>query len=242
MNMKNLQTLVISLTRSIDRRELATQSLSEKGHPWKFVDAIDGKKLVFPLKSYPQNKVQRLLGYQLSSNEIACYLSHRLTWEACVKSNQITLVFEDDFKLLNSFDDVIENLLGDNSKWELVRLQTLGSSTFKVVQEFPNFQLVDNHHDPVGATAYVLKPSAAAKLLLHSEYIYEPVDHFLEHTEKHGIQMLAAYPYPVTITGADSTIVDRNDERKPIKGLRKRLRSIHRAINRITSSDPWFPK
>ena len=103
------------------------------------------------------------------------------------------------------------------------------------------FYLVKNTGDAVGATAYLLKPQVAKALLDAAENIYEPVDHFLEHHQKHGLEFLAIRPYPVGITKAKSTIDDR-DERAPIKGLRKRMRSIARIFDRIFSSKPWFPR
>jgi len=71
--------------------------------------------------------------------------------------------------------------------------------------------------------------------------IFEPVDHFLEHQKKHDLEFLAIRPYPVDITRVKSTIDDRS-ERAPVTGLRKRLRSIARAVDRIVSKKPWFPR
>jgi len=87
----------------------------------------------------------------------------------------------------------------------------------------------------------LLKPKIAQSLINSSSEIYEPVDHFLEHYEKHGLQFLAVRPYPVDISRAKSTIDDRS-EREPIKGIHKKLRSIARALDRVLSSSPWFPK
>jgi glycosyl transferase family 25 len=102
-------------------------------------------------------------------------------------------------------------------------------------------RLVKNIGDAVGATAYLLKPEIARTLIHESSDIYEPVDHFLEHPKKHDLEFLAVRPYPVDITRAKSTIDDR-DERAPVQGLRKRLRSVARALDRVFSKRPWFPR
>jgi len=44
-----LQTIVISMLRSPDRRERARQELAKTNLQWRFLDAIDGKLLQFPI-------------------------------------------------------------------------------------------------------------------------------------------------------------------------------------------------
>ena len=112
---------------------------------------------------------------------------------------------------------------------------------YKTLVEKSGVAFVRNEGDAVGATAYLLKPVIARQLIQDSVDIYEPVDHFLEHHQKHGLEFLAIRPYPVDITRAKSTIADRS-ERSPVKGLHKRWRSVARALDRVLSKDPWFPK
>jgi len=112
---------------------------------------------------------------------------------------------------------------------------------YKALASINDVHLVKNIGDAVGATAYLLKPEIAKTLIRESGDIYEPADHFLEHHQKHGLEFLAIRPYPVDITKAKSTIDDRQ-ERAPVQGLRKRFRSVARALDRLLSKDPWFPK
>jgi len=125
--------------------------------------------------------------------------------------------------------------------WNFVRLQALYEVPFREVAKLGEFSLAQNLGDAVGATAYLLKPAIAKLLIEESLEIYEPVDHFLEHHQKHGLEFLAIRPYPVDISRVKSTIDDRS-EREPIKGLRKRLRSVARALDRFFSLHPWFPR
>jgi glycosyl transferase, family 25 len=159
-----------------------------------------------------------------------------------LESNQATLIFEDDFILLPHFEKTLELLLSEFHDWQLIRLQSLANSSHVTIKMIGDISIVKNLNDPVGATAYILKPAAAKILLEHAKDIYEPLDHFLEHRKKHGVEMLAVKPYPVDISKAESTISDRPDVRKPIKGLRKKIRSLNRALDRIVSPSPWFPK
>lgn len=240
--MFNLQTIVISLLRSPQRREKAQAELAKTTLDWSFLDAVDGSKLQSPPPEYRVRKVKRLLGFEMTPNEIGCFLSHKQAWHACVKANQPTLIFEDDFILQPHFEKALELLLTEFHDWQLIRLQGLAATQHDIVKTMGEMSIVKNHEDPLGATAYIVKPAAARVLIEHARDIYEPLDHFLEHEKKHGIEMLALKPYPVDISRVQSTISDRPDDRKPIKGLRKKLRSLSRALDRIISPSPWFPR
>lgn len=236
-----VQILVISLKKSLDRRKQVEQEMQKISLHWAFLSAIDGSALDVPPAEYKPNKVKILQGYALTPNEIGCYLSHKEGWKRCVEKNVPTLILEDDFVLSSDFEATLSVLLNEVTEWSFVRLQGLYEVPFKRVLEQSGCTLVKNQGDAVGATAYLLKPQVAAQLIQHSVDIYEPVDHFLEHYQKHGIEFLAIRPYPVDITRAKSTIADRS-ERMPIKGLQKYIRSIARALDRAFGKQPWFPK
>ncbi len=160
----------------------------------------------------------------------------------CVANNRPMLIFEDDFILPPHFEDTLQLLLTEFHDWELIRLQALAKTSHDIVKTLRDIAIVKNHEDPLGATAYMVKPEAAQILIKHAKDIYEPLDHFLEHEEKHGVEMLAVKPYPVDISKAQSTISDRPHDRRPIKGIRKIIRSLNRMLDRVFTKDPWFPK
>lgn len=236
-----IQILVISLARSLDRRVKVQQEMEKISIPWEFLDAVDGSSLKQPPVEYKAQKVKRLQGYFLTPNEIGCYLSHKEAWRRCVKENILTLVLEDDFILSPEFESTLAALLSALSAWSFVRLQGLYEVPSQPIEVLNNIQLVRNIGDAVGATAYLLKPEVAQTLIGASSDIYEPVDHFLEHYQKHGLEFLAVRPYPVDITRVKSTIDDR-PERTPVKGYTKLVRSISRILDRCFSATPWFPK
>ena len=115
--MLNIQILVISLERAQSRRKKVILELGKTGLHWQFLDAVDGAQLIMPISCYPDKKVKRLLGFPLTSSELGCFLSHRAAWEHCVRTNQITLVFEDDFVLSPDFEKELNLLLGYVSDW-----------------------------------------------------------------------------------------------------------------------------
>ena len=76
----NLQVFVISMQHSHERRSRAKAELAKTRLKWQFLDAIDGKKLVFPIPEYPIKKVKQMLGFELMPGEIGAFLSHKKAW------------------------------------------------------------------------------------------------------------------------------------------------------------------
>ena len=239
--MSDIQVLVISLVGSHARQEKVSSELGKTRLQWQFLDAVRGSALVQPPKEYKAQKVKDLLGFELTPNELGCFLSHKKAWQECVNKNVPTLIFEDDFYLLPHFEASIDFLLNQCTDSDAIRLQGLSDVQQESILENGSIKLVKNIGDAVGATAYLIRPTAASKLIAASDDIYEPLDHFLEHYQKHHVEFLAISPYPVDITRVQSTIADR-PERLPIQGWAKLKRSVLRAMDRKFSKNPWFPK
>lgn len=236
-----IQVFVISLQRSVERRNRVREQLNKTNIQWNFLDAVDGYALPEMPSSYQKSKVKRLQGYELTPGEVGCFLSHIHAWELCVLNNTITLVFEDDFLVGENLEAVIEDLLAIADQWNLVRLSGIYETKHEILNQRSGYSLVKNLGEPCGTAAYMIQPAAAKVLLDNAADIYEPVDHYLEHYTKHGLTCLAAKPYPIGLAHTKSTITDRPG-RKPVKGLSKTLRSVFRFIDRHASSSPWFPK
>jgi glycosyl transferase family 25 len=236
-----IQVLVISLERSIERRKRVEEQLGKTSIQWSFLNAVDGYALAKMPSSYQKTKVKRLQGYELTPGEIGCYLSHIQAWERCVSEQKITLVFEDDFLISPRFEAVLNDLLSIGQEWDLVRLSGIYETEDHLLASRDSFNLVENLGEPCGTASYILRPAAAKILLKNSADIYEPVDHYLEHFNKHSLRCLAAKPYPVELAHTKSTITDRLG-RLPVKGKQKLKRSIHRFLDRLINRSPWFPK
>jgi glycosyl transferase family 25 len=240
--MMAIQALVISLPGSSDRQEKARLELAKTNLRWRFLDAIRGSALPTLPAEYQPKKVKRLLGFELTSSELGCFLSHKKAWQACVDDNIPSIIFEDDFRLLPHFEKTINYLINDYTDWGAVRLQGLSLVHHNEIHSFDdNISLVRNKGDAVGATAYILKPAQAKVLIEAAKDVFEPLDHFLEHHQVHRLEFFAVKPYPVDISGDQTTIADR-PARYPIKGIAKLVRSIARIWDRSFSQRPWFPK
>ncbi|WP_114637326.1 glycosyltransferase family 25 protein [Polynucleobacter necessarius] len=239
--MSDIQVVVISLAGSDARQEKVRAELDKTKFQWHFLDAVRGSALTSTPVEYKPEKVKSLLGFELTPNELGCFLSHKKAWQECVNKNVSTIIFEDDFCLLPHFEDAVHFLMNESPGWDAVRLQGLNNVPQMEIQSNGGFALVRNIGDAVGATAYLLKPGAAKILIEASEDIYEPLDHFLEHRQKHHLEFVAIRPYPVDITGVQTTIADRPG-RLPIRGWAKAKRSILRTVDRWFSKNPWFPR
>lgn len=239
--MSEPKVIVISLVRSQSRRKKFIPLLEQSGLEWEILDAVDGLQMQSTPREYHEQKVIRLLGFPLSASEIACFLSHRLAWAKCIEMEQPVLILEDDFVFEPHFNDTLNVAMSHRNEWDILRLQGLTESLDSVVLEQGAVKVVKNLGDPLGATAYLIQPSAAKRLIKCSQDIYEPLDHFLEHDKKHRLKILAIKPYSVSARENSSTILDR-PERMPIHSIRKLLRSLWRACDRFTNPNPWFPK
>jgi glycosyl transferase, family 25 len=239
--MFDIQALVISLPGSDARQNKVREELDKTNLQWHFLEAVRGAALTTIPKEYKPAKVKNLLGFELTSNELGCFLSHKKAWQECVRKNIPTIIFEDDFYLSPHFERAIHFLMNKRNEWNAVRLQGLSTVPQESISGNGDLALVRNMGDAVGATAYLITPDAAKLLIDASCDIYEPLDHFLEHQQKHGLKFLAISPYPVDITGVETTITDR-PERLPIHGWLKTKRSILRLLDRLFSKNPWFPK
>jgi GR25 family glycosyltransferase involved in LPS biosynthesis len=151
------------------------------------------------------------------------------------------LVFEDDFILGPQMEAVITDLMACRSLWGVVRLSGIHETKDNTVKENGLYRLTINIGDACGTACYLIQPEAARTLIKHSVEVYEAVDHFMEHFSKHGVRLYAAKPYPVGLSHSKSTIVDRSDKQSVV-GVKKLIRSMYRSLDRLTSSNPWFPK
>lgn len=235
----NLKILVISLLDAQSRRVKATKALNETNLKWEFLDAIDGRKLTHPPKEYDPKKVSRLLGFELTPGEIGCFLSHKKAWQKCFHSQQITLILEDDFLLKPNFLDAVSIAINEFHDWDIFRLQALSDTPSRLLAEYETLKVVKNLKDPLASAGYLVKPDGAKKLLDNSTNIFEPIDHFLEHTKFHQAKIVAIKPYVIEINQLPTTITDRPD-RPPIRGWRKFKRSFFRLAQRIVNRNRWF--
>lgn len=231
-----VEIIVVSLLRSTDRRIEAARQLEATGLPWSFLDAVDGSKMPpFP-PEYDELQHIRFYGCPIPVGQIGAFLSHRLAWEKCAQTNRLTVVFEDDFQLLQELPAVIALAQQHAASFDVLKLQGLKNDCpYRVVKACEGSQLVRHQRDPLGATGYIVKPSAAKILIEKSRRFHAPVDDFIFHDWIHGLEILSLLPYPVVPGNYLSTINHLNVE--PLSGQKKFLVRLHRLPRSVQK---WF--
>ena len=233
-----MKIYVISLKDSVGRRNAVKIQLDRINCGWEFIDAVDGRKFTDYPPEFNSRRARRLLGYDMTSSEVACFLSHRSIWKILLDNKSPGLIFEDDFVLKPHFNSVFNELDGMIEDYGFIRLQALSDNLDKKIIDHSRgvYQLAS---DPLGATAYALNYPIAEKLFNFSTVIPEPLDHFIANERRHKIKQYSVIPYPVDIKNDTTTITNR-EGRKPIRGIPKLVRSLWRLLDRTFSSDPWF--
>jgi glycosyl transferase family 25 len=234
-----MKIYVISLKDSVGRRADATSQLDKLNFDWQLIDAVDGRKLSSIPSEYNPSKVRRLLGFELTSSELGCFLSHKKIWHLIAKDKDAAVILEDDFVLSENFESSVLNVIRRTENLHFLRLQGLTNVKNKTIETFEDVGLCELFEDPLGSSAYYISPTCASHFIKRTKEIFEPLDHFLANTRWHDVESLALLPYPVEVSEDPSTIIDRG-ERKPIRGCKKIKRSLFRFVDRIMSKDPWF--
>jgi glycosyl transferase, family 25 len=219
---------VISLARATSRRGLARAQLDPTKLAWEFVDAVDGHTLAV-VSEYDRKRRLRHKGFDMSTGEIACFLSHRTAWKRSVDRQKPSLILEDDFALQKELREVLSLAETHQDAYDVLRLHGAFARKQKIVRALPHGKhIVKYHKDPSAALAYVVTPDAATALLRTSETLYLTVDNFIGATWLHRLRVRGLLPYPVMPSAAHdhTTITDRPDPK--LGPHRKILRECYR--------------
>ena len=190
---------VINLKRSVDRRNFIHAQLNMLGLQHEIVEAVDGRLLTSEETSalYSPAEAIELLGRELTPGEIGCSLSHlRLYQRQVDEGHEEVLILEDDVVIDPSFIDVLRDRDRLPSDWELVLFHRLntplisywGSRPFGAGRCVKFASLVD------GTQSYLLRLSAARKLLKSGYPVRMPADSLTGGMIKTGVNLYAVDP------------------------------------------------
>ena len=101
-----VKAFIIHLERATDRQPQVEELIRKLPVETDVVNAIDGRTLDAQTISrvYRRSAHKPHYPFQLSTNEIACFLSHRKAWQAIVDQEiDAGLVLEDDVELTPEF-------------------------------------------------------------------------------------------------------------------------------------------
>ena len=200
---------VISLARSVDRRQAFMQMAGSTTLDWAFFPACTG--ITEPLR-YDDRVAVRRCGRPLSPAEIGCYASHFKIWEWLANSDyDQAIIFEDDVIVdWPMIEKLAINRLSDYGI-DLLRLHILYPFRWNMVQYrllSPNTHLVRIIGNVLGAVAYLLTRTAARILVSNYSVVAAPLDWVLARYWEHRIIGYCMFPFPVIERHGPSTIGD----------------------------------
>ena len=231
-----MQTIVISLKHSTARRLRVERELADTGLVCTFFEATDSTQENFQYASRAHAALTRKRkGYSLTAGELACYSSHLRVWERCVEAGEQFLVLEDNAELCNTLPaEKIRELIADIPPLDYVKLSTaLSGRSFKCYSSISGtHKLVRYTKYTSGASAYLISPEGARKLIAGAGQFLEPVDDYMEKPWRHQVIAYSVYPSVFQRASIESTI---GSDRKQ-KGRSTVRSKLYRELYRIYES------
>lgn len=222
--MSDNRVFVISLEKCTDRRFEVKQEMDSKGIHFEFFNGIDGHNTVHPLFSDYDYKKRLWLtsGKMPSKGELGCYASHYLMWVKCLDLNKPIIVFEDDVKLNENAQNLIDFALDKADEFGFLRLEDIedGGEYKQVLEDSgKTINLMKDNYG--GLRAYAIAPKAAAQLIKHRWCL--PVDCFVGANFIHGV-----YSYQVS----PSLVIQHNFHESTIQNKDGNKTALYRKLSR----------
>jgi glycosyl transferase family 25 len=162
-----MNIFIINLPSAIERRKFQEAQLSKLGLDYEVLNATstnDINKTTYEKHYYDWER-------PLRDVEVACYYSHRSTWQRVIDDNQPALILEDDALLARHISELLD-VLDKLTNADLVQLEVrsrkklVAKKSIKITSKFKLHRL---YQDRTGAAGYVLWPSGARKLLKYEK-------------------------------------------------------------------------
>ena len=200
------------------------------GIDFEFYDAIPACEIdrLKPFEACRESEWVLNTGREVTPGEIACFASHRAMWQRCVDLDEPVVIMEDDFFLMDGFDDALQQLATNVEELGFIRLQTETRARAKFLRKSGDFTLSRYLKAPHSMMCYGVSPGAAKKLIAGSGCVDAPVDVYVKRFWVHGQLLFGLAPYTVTESDLSSN-TDICGRVKCNKSLLVRTRrSLHR--------------
>lgn len=223
-----LPAFIINLERSPERRQYIVAHLSSLGIPPTITNAVDGKALSMATLvqdgTYDDALCQRTFDRSLSLGEIACSMSHLAIYRRMVEQDiPVALVSEDDAKFPADALAQLEALLAAApADWELLQLRYDARRHESLTPPFVHFPYENGL--PVGSTAYLIRRSAAQKILAGALPVRYPADSMLGRAAQWGVKVYGIEPIMVDVNNLFPSAIQGN------RNLRFRLSNAAKQI------------
>lgn len=190
-----MRIFVISLSRSIERRDHLRACLDALGVPFTFFEAVD---LRVDRNHYfhhcDDREFLRNTGRAPGVAELGCFASHRMLWCTARYLGEPVVILEDDAQPTAALRDGLRFVASHIDRLGFVRLQTNRYPAAATVAERRRFGIYWHARYPYGAMAYAISPAAADRLVSASDVIDAPVDGFIKRYWQHGQALYSLAP------------------------------------------------
>lgn len=198
MQQLQIKAFIIHLERATERAEQVAKLISQLPVPAEIITAVDAKQLSDAQAdcAYKPRLHKPTYPFQLSRNEIACFLSHRKTWQAIIDQNiDAALVLEDDVALTANFPAAYAAACAVITEGGLVRLPFRADrETGETVLNSGSVQVIRPVPVGLGMVAQLISREAAQVLLKTTEQFDRPVDTFAQMHWVTGLRPLSVIP------------------------------------------------
>ncbi|MCK4204335.1 glycosyltransferase family 25 protein [Brucella pituitosa] len=194
----NIKAFIIHLTRATDRKPQVDKLIHELPVKTEVIDAVDSRTLTDAEigRVYKHKLHAPRYPFELSKNEIACFLSHRKAWQAIVDQQlDAGFVIEDDIELTDVFNAAFHAVSNHFEPGSFVRF-TFRDDRENGREVFRNNEVRIIIPNPIGLgmVAQLVSFDAAKKLLAITERFDRPVDTTIQMRWVTDLQPLAVIP------------------------------------------------
>ncbi|MBB5702327.1 GR25 family glycosyltransferase involved in LPS biosynthesis [Ochrobactrum daejeonense] len=227
-----VKAFIIHLERAGDRRPQVEKLIEKLPVEAEVVDAVDGRSLdaATIARVYRRSVHKPRYPFQLSTNEIACFLSHRKAWQAIVDQElEAGFVIEDDIELTSQFQTAYAAACEVLSVDSFIRFPFRERETGREVLSERDVRIIEPAPVGLGMVAQLVGREAARNLLAATEIFDRPVDTTAQMNWITGLRPLSVLPGGVTEVSArlgGSTI--QKSRSLPDKLKREILRPLYR--------------
>jgi glycosyl transferase, family 25 len=196
---------VINLERSPHRRAFIVPYLESLGIRPQIFPAVDGRLLdlgqLVRDGTYDDAYAHQRYSRSLSMGEIACTLSHvELCRKIVADGLSVAVVLEDDITFIDGVADVVRKALANApADWELLQLYHWCKDTHPIADGVIGFN--NKTCMPLGSLGYVIRQSAAKKLLETALPVCYPADSLMGRSPRVGVKLYGTSPSVITLEG-----------------------------------------
>ncbi len=227
-----VKAFIIHLERASDRQPQVEELVRKLPVETEVINAVDGRTLDAQTitRVYRRSVHTPRYPFQLSTNEIACFLSHRKAWQAIVDQGlDAGLVLEDDVELTSEFAAAYSAACKILQSDSFIRFPFRERESGRTVLTTESSRIIEPMPVGLGMVAQLVGRDAAQRLLSATEIFDRPVDTTAQMNWVTGLKPLSVLPggvKEISVQLGGSTI--QKSRSLPDKLKREILRPLYR--------------